>query len=141
MKSFNLKEALDGKPVSFGGHSVNCLTLDLRCKKLWVGTDMHRPFSTPVDLEKMELEYVPHGLEMDEPFIMVNGIKVPAPETVPLNLGSVYYIPDYKYTCYTYRSTWGYDPQADTQLLNLGLIHRSNEAAVIHAKALLGISQ
>ena len=141
MKPFNLEEALAGKPVSFGGRQVNYLTLDLCCKKLWVGTDIHKPFSTPVDLEKMELEYVPHGLEMDEPFIMVNGIKVPAPETVPMNLGSVYYVPDYKYTGYTHRAAWGFDPRADKQLLNLGLVHRSNEAAAIHAKALLGISQ
>ena len=141
MKPFNLKEALAGKPVSFGGHQVNYLTLDLCCKKLWIGTDIHKPFSTPVDLEKMELEYVPHGLEMDEPFIMVNGIKVPAPETVPLNLGERYCIPDYKYITYAYRSTWGADPQADRQLLGLGLVHRSEENAAIHAKALLGISQ
>lgn len=141
MKSFNLKEALTGKPVLFGGHKVNHLTLDLCCKKLWVGTDIHKPFSTPVDLEKMELEYVPHGLEMQEDFIVVNGFKVPAPVTRPLQKGDRYYVPDLKYSNYTLAITWGRNPESDECCFSRGLVYLSQDNAVIRAKALLGISQ
>lgn len=72
--------------------------------------------------------------------IMVNGFEVPAPVQSAPEMGGTYYVADPLCdSCYViWGWGWGGDT-TDTRLLERGLIHTSQEAAVAHAKAMLCI--
>ena len=66
--------------------------------------------------------------------IPINGFEVPEPCRDPLEIGEIYY----SYSLYVDGAapyTWGNSYQ-DKSLLAYGLIHKTKEAADIHAKAL-----
>ena len=71
--------------------------------------------------------------------ININGFEVPEPVREPLELATSYYTPDLSapegYRIYT----WS-DINLDWKELNLGLIHLTKEAAILHSKALLSFT-
>ena len=72
--------------------------------------------------------------------ITVNGIEVPEPIRETPAMGDKYYLVNpAAFTLITHNS-WANDPY-DTQWLNKGLLHLTEEAAFAHAKALLAPSQ
>ena len=72
--------------------------------------------------------------------ITVNGIEVPEPIREEPKVGEKYFLVHISaFTLVTYNS-WANDAY-DTQWLNKGLLHFTEEAAIAHAKALLAPSQ
>ena len=70
--------------------------------------------------------------------ISVNGFEVPAPITCPLEGGTNYYVPALTDDTYHYQWIWQGD-MMDRLVLERGLAHTTEEAAVAHAKAMLCI--
>ena len=68
----------------------------------------------------------------------VNGFKVPAPHSKPLDHGDAYYVADATKDKWNFLTTWAHD-FADERWLKRGLIHLSADAAAAHAKALIGL--
>ena len=68
---------------------------------------------------------------------IVNGIEVPMHETVALEIGQKYYVPD----IYSYSSArWGGDDAADLLLLRKGLVYLNKEYAIACARAMLAFT-
>lgn len=72
--------------------------------------------------------------------ININGHEVPEPVRSPLKVGTRYYIPIIYYRDMHKSYEWG-DDLVDSALLNRGLIHLSEEAAIKHAEALLSFTR
>ena len=73
------------------------------------------------------------------PTIIVNGIEVPEPVREALEIGQRYWFASVTAVHLIVGVTWvGGD--CDTRVLNRGLIHLTEEAAVAHAKAMLAPS-
>lgn len=72
--------------------------------------------------------------------ININGFEVPEPVRSPLEKGTIYYIPMLDHTklfrLYKWEASYLEPP-----LLNKGLIHLSEEAAIKHAEALLSFTR
>ena len=70
--------------------------------------------------------------------IMVNGFEVPEPLSL-ISKGETYSIPaiDSEYLCST--TNW-YDGPGDIMFMERGMCHSTPEAAIAHAKAMLGIA-
>ena len=70
--------------------------------------------------------------------IVVNGFEVPAPITCPPEKGADYYVSALTDDAYHCQWIWQGD-MTDRLALERGLAHTTEEAAVAHAKAMLGI--
>lgn len=70
--------------------------------------------------------------------IVINGFCVPAPETKPLDKNQHYFFPNL-YVPELYGEAPWYGDQADMLALARGIVHLTKEAAIRHAKAMLGI--
>ncbi|WII94971.1 hypothetical protein LU276_08150 [Moraxella haemolytica] len=76
---------------------------------------------------------------MTSEMVAVGGVSFPKPESEPLKYGEKYWIADPTHTCYTLTYEWaGYE--LDKSILAKGLLHRSRENAIAHAKALIELS-
>ena len=73
------------------------------------------------------------------PTIIVNGIEVPEPVREALEVGQRYWLADPTSITFHKKTYWG-DDDIDIRILNRGLIHLTEEAAVAHAKAMLAPS-
>lgn len=71
--------------------------------------------------------------------IIVNGFEVPAPMREAPNDGVKYFFPNLSYNDYFWSHEWEND-RVDVRVLERGLCHTTKEAAIAHAKAMLGIS-
>lgn len=71
-------------------------------------------------------------------FIEINGNKVPEPERKALERGEVYWTPDLAHGASLPRR-WRGVP-LNNRHLGLGMVHKTKEAAEIHAKALLSFT-
>ena len=71
--------------------------------------------------------------------IIINGIEVPEPVRKPLDNNQKYYLVDILNSS-VYSSWWG-NSYKDYHWLNCGLIHLTEEAAIIHRDALLSFTQ
>lgn len=71
--------------------------------------------------------------------ININGFEVPEPIREPLELNTLYYIPALSAPMGYLEHSWG-NTNPDWKELNLGLIHLTKEAAILHAKALLSFT-
>ena len=72
--------------------------------------------------------------------ITVNGIEVPEPIREEPKVGEKYFLVSITALTLVTRNSWANDAY-DTQWLNKGLLHFTEEAAIAHAKALLAPSQ
>ena len=93
----------------------------------------------PLDERETHIRVLTNGLFMFrlvQETITVGDISFPAPESEPLEPGTRYWITEPSYMHYEISSalTWTDDPY-DHMYLKRGLIHRSRENAVVHAKA------
>lgn len=70
--------------------------------------------------------------------ILVNGFEVPEPMREAPNDGVKYFFPNLSYNDYFWRHEWEND-RVDVRVLERGLCHSTKEAAIAHAKAMLGI--
>jgi hypothetical protein len=92
------------------------------------GEDWHFPFFV---LEKIK----------DAPrFITINGFEVPEPVRVPLKMGEKYWVVEVGSLRHCNNFVWDCD-DFDRLALQRGLIHRTQEAAEKHAKALLSFTE
>lgn len=71
--------------------------------------------------------------------ILVNGFEVPEPMREAPNDGVKYFFPNLSYNGYFWSHEWENDG-VDVRMLSRGLIHLTKEAAIAHAKAMLGIN-
>lgn len=83
----------------------------------------------------------PHyeNVEIKKRTINVNGFEVPEPERKPLKLNQTYYITDLTELCQS-DFTWE-DDFYDNKWLKAGMIHLSQENAILHANALLSFTK
>jgi len=81
-----------------------------------------------------------HGIVFSiKPKIMlVNGFEVPEPMRVKLDAGKLYFVPDITEESHSSEIEWEGD-NIDLRWLSRGLCHSTKEAAIAHAKAMLGI--
>ena len=70
--------------------------------------------------------------------IKVNGLDVPEPVSNNITYGASYFSAALESRDFFSRSTWT-DSNVDHGRLSRGLIHLTKEAAIAHAKAMLGI--
>lgn len=68
--------------------------------------------------------------------IRVNGVEVPAPESVAPEKGITYYVPDPSADAFCYKATWE-DQSLDNNWLSRGLVYLNKEDAIARAKAML----
>lgn len=71
--------------------------------------------------------------------IIINGIEVPEPVLYPLKTGEKYWVVDTNSQVYNEELDWK-DSSLDRRFLERGLIHRTEDAAELHAKALLSFT-
>lgn len=71
--------------------------------------------------------------------ILVNGFEVPEPMREAPNDGVKYFFPNLSYNDYFWSYGWDND-DVDVRMLERGLCHTTKEAAIAHAKAMLGIN-
>lgn len=71
--------------------------------------------------------------------ILVNGFEVPEPMREAPNDGVKYFFPNLSYNDYFWSHEWGNDG-VDVRMLERGICHTTKEAAIAHAKAMLGIN-
>lgn len=71
--------------------------------------------------------------------IMIGDVEIDAPEAVDLKHGDEYFLPDASMPEFYSESRWAND-HYDSTRLNRGQIHLNKEAAIAHAKALIGVS-
>ena len=71
--------------------------------------------------------------------IRIGEIDVPGPVREPLNVGETYYIVQASAGMISMEFTWASD-SVDKRFLSRGFIHRTREAAELHAKALILVS-
>ena len=69
---------------------------------------------------------------------VVNGFTVPAPEVEALARGDVYFIGEASSVDWYTEYTW-YEDNSDKRFLERGLVHLTRGAAIVNAKAMLGI--
>lgn len=72
--------------------------------------------------------------------ITVNGIDVPAPETEALKLGEQYFEARPSHVEWTRSHSWD-GGDFDVHVLHRGLIHKTEAAAVAHAKAMVRVTE
>jgi len=70
--------------------------------------------------------------------MLVNGFEVPEPMRAKPDVGSTYFVPDITGERYSSEIQWEGD-QIDLSWLSRGICHTTKEAAIAHAKAMLGI--
>ena len=70
--------------------------------------------------------------------ITVNGFEVPEPMRGNPKKGSTYYVPSPSDCCMFFTVEWCNDDD-DNYWLSIGLCHATQESAIAHAKAMLGI--
>ena len=71
--------------------------------------------------------------------ININGFEVPEPAKEPLPVGSEYFIAYFYNKQLCMHRIW-YDDESDAMLLVSGVVHKTKEAAIQHAKALLSFT-
>ena len=71
--------------------------------------------------------------------ININGFEVPEPERIPLPFNSKYFIPNLHDKQLCLHRIW-YNTESDAKLLVSGVVHKTKEAAIQHAKALLSFT-
>lgn len=71
--------------------------------------------------------------------VVVGGVSFPKPELKPLKDGDKYWVADPAAIHYTLASRWVGD-KLDKLALSRGLLHKSKEDAIAHAKALIELS-
>lgn len=71
--------------------------------------------------------------------ININGFEVPEPERGPLPVNSDYFIVNLYNKQLCMHRIW-YDDESDAMLLVSGVVHKTKEAAIQHAKALLSFT-
>ena len=72
-------------------------------------------------------------------FILINGFEVPEPEREPLKKDEEYYTPNLlSINNYSYQN-WD-NANSNMRYLESGLVHKTEEAAILHSKALLSIT-
>lgn len=71
--------------------------------------------------------------------ILVNGFEVPEPMMVKPDDGAVYYIVDPTLEIFANKFVW-HDEERESKWLSRGICHTTKEAAIAHAKAMLGIN-
>jgi len=71
--------------------------------------------------------------------IIINGIEVPEPVRYPLKPGENFWVVDINSLVYNEELDWK-DSSVNHRFLERGLIHRTEEAAELHAKALLSFT-
>lgn len=81
-------------------------------------------------------------LQVKPKTISINSIEVPEPMRVKPKRGEEYWIPAIYYAVDTIVDyfEWG-DDKKDNRMLSMGLVHRTKEAAELHAKALLSFTE
>lgn len=90
---------------------------------------------------KEELAFIPHNKYRRKPkTININGIEVPEPVRKELEIDEIYYFPDVREDGMVDWYSWDNDI-TDRRLLKAGMIHLTKEAAEIHAKALLSLTE
>ena len=73
--------------------------------------------------------------------ININGFEVPEPYRGELKITGSYFTPYLSDPSDPFmKCDWGDDPE-ESELLSLGLIHLTKEAAILHAKALLSFTK
>ena len=142
MKKFNLEKAMAGEPVvTRNGHEVTQLHL-LDC-----GDDfpLVSVVNDSVEEYTKEGKYInetgesPLDLFMKEETISVNGFEVPKPICKRLVTGDEYYLPGLDRFNFVCCSLWVGD-ELDLLRFERGIVHTTEEAAIAHAKAMLGIN-
>lgn len=73
------------------------------------------------------------------PTILVNGIEVPEPVREALRLDQTYWVADLPSANLAWDRSWSNDAY-DSRVLNRGMVHLTEAAAVAHAKAMLAPS-
>lgn len=71
--------------------------------------------------------------------ITIGDVSFPKPELKPLKDGDKYWVADPAFIHYALASQWKGD-KLDKLALNRGLLHKSKEDAIAHAKALIKLS-
>ena len=117
-----------------------------------------RAIADGVPLREFEIEYMEHGFgelkshllcdAISDPYewqirrkpqyIMVNGFKVPKPLEVEPERGYDYYGPSFDCNDFHESYSWNCD-SVDSRMFKRKVIHATKEAAIAHAKAMLGI--
>lgn len=139
MKSFNLQEAINGKPVvTRDGDPATFIIhkpeMEAECLVFGVKGRMEMYYENG--------KYYKHSahssidLFMKESFIDINGHKYPEPERKPLQYGQNYWIPHITSGDGTNITSWS-DAYLDHQYLKRGLVHLSKENALEHYKAMI----
>jgi hypothetical protein len=121
-----LRAIADGEPLeNFEVHYTHWHETDWRCSRWWASWVFH-PEAWQVRRKQKT--------------IMVNGFVVPEPVREQPKDGAEYWTPTLQDANYASGWTWLKAGDAfDNNALKRGLIHLTKEAAVAHAKAMLGI--
>lgn len=154
MKPFNLEKALAGEPVKLrNGYKAFVLKkLDnpVYGNPILIGyyinkfqrentIDWSVSGSYFEDCEEDMLDIV--GMWEDlKPTIKIGGIDVPEPEREPCKNGEVYYIPALQWSDLVAGYAWD-GGGCDIRYLKRGLVHKTEEAAQQHARALLALTE
>lgn len=153
MKPFNLEEALAGEPVMLRNGQKAWVVCDTRTLPLLAKTEhpinvitVHGSLHTTLPDGSFSSVIKFHSLDIvgmweePKPTIKIGDIDVPEPEREPLKIGETYYIPYLSHQDNINSLCWGND-MYDIRVLKRGLVHRTKEAAIQHAKVLIAISQ
>lgn len=76
---------------------------------------------------------------MTSEMVTIGDVSFPKPESKPLKDGDEFWVADPTYTNYSVRGQWVGD-KLDKLALSRGLLHKSKENAIAHAKALIKLS-
>ena len=89
-----------------------------------------------------DLNFLPDNEYRRKPrTININGFEVPEPYRGELKITGSYFTPYLSDPSDPFmKCDWGDDPE-ESELLSLGLIHLTKEAAILHAKALLSFTK
>lgn len=147
MKPFDLEAALAGAPVVLRNGQkawVVAATERLGCKGNPHGLivadlngDNYWYYSDGRFLRSKE-----HKLDivgMLEEKVRIGDMDVPEPKRRPLKKGESYYVPLLHWEGLVIEYTW-YGDDGDMTLLKRGLVHKTKEAAIQHAKALIALT-
>lgn len=157
MKPFNLEAALSGEPVCLRDGTKAYIVADVRgyfkdCESypLVVLPEQGPVFKCTADghffYQWEQMTYSLHENDVigmwEEPpeTIKIGDFEFPKPESEPLEVGEQYFMPSPQRNNLLSIVTWEGD-DSDKCWLKSGLVHRTKEAAVQHAKVLIAISQ
>ncbi|WP_031254265.1 hypothetical protein [Curvibacter lanceolatus] len=91
-------------------------------------------------LDIFNQETAPENFRIKPRPILINGVEVPEPLRVVPEVGTAYWMADTSSEILTSVAEWDGD-QRDLRWLRRGLCHPSQEAAEVHARALLSFTE